>query len=102
MVAYVDSDNGTANLTILLGEAGAKGMGYGSEAWIEVCRYLLGEAGLRKVSAGTMEVNQGMRGIMRNANMVDDGRRVRELLWHGKEVDVIHAALFAERGKGND
>jgi hypothetical protein len=40
-----------------------------------------------------------MLGIMRKAGMVEDGRRPRQCLFEGREVDLVHAALFAERTK---
>ncbi len=95
MNAYVEPRHGTADVGIVLGERGVWGRGYGAEAWIAVCRWLLDEAGLRKVTAGTLSVNEPMLAIMRKAGMVEDGRRIRQQMWEGREVDLVHAALFA-------
>jgi len=94
--AYVDVVHAVADVGILLGERRVWGQGYGSEAWIAVCHYLLDEAGMRKVTAGTLAVNTAMLGIMRRAGMVEDGRRQRHCLCEGRAVDVVHAALFRE------
>lgn len=94
MVAYLDRNNSTANLSILIGEKDCWHGGYGSEAWNAACRWLLTEGEIRKVWAGTMALNTPMLGLMRKAGMVEDGVRRREMLWKGQEVDVIYAALF--------
>ena len=92
--ACVDTHNSVADIGILIGERGAWGRGYGSEAWTTVCRHLLCEQGLRKITAGTLSVNIPMLTIMQKAGMTEDGRRVRQALWEGQEVDMIYAALW--------
>lgn len=94
ITAYVDVRHAVADVGILIGERQVWGAGYGSEAWMAVCDYLLGEAGMRKVTAGTLEVNTAMLAVMRRAGMVEDGRRRQHCLFEGRAVDVIHAALF--------
>jgi ribosomal-protein-alanine N-acetyltransferase len=92
--AYVNQVHGTADVGILIGERSAQGRGYATEAWVAVCDYLLRTAGLRKVTAGALAVNQPMIRLMERVGMRDDGRRVRQQIWNGAEVDVVHAALF--------
>ena len=94
--AYVDTENQVADVGILIGEKGLWGQGYGLEAWKSVCDYLLGEGGMRKVTAGTLAVNTGMRKIMERAGMVEDGRRHRHYIFEAREVDVIHGAIFRQ------
>ncbi len=94
MTAYVDR-YGVVDVGILVGERAVWGRGYGSEAWQSVCGALI-DGGARKVTAGTLSVNQGMLAIMERAGMVPDGRRVRQCLIDGREVDVIYAALFPD------
>lgn len=100
MTAYVEPTNGVADMGILIGERAAWGQGLGSETWLAACGFLFLDLGLRKITAGTIEPNQGMLGIMRKTGMKEDGRRVRQHLWEGRPVDVIHAALFREDWKG--
>ena len=52
---------------------------------------------MRKISAGTLSVNQGMLAIMNNCGMASDGIRKRHRLVDGEAVDVVHMALFAEQ-----
>ncbi len=94
--AYVDTANSVADVGILIGEQARWGKGYGLEAWLGVCDFLLRERGLRKVTAGTVAVNGAMRTIMKKAGMVEDGGRARQYLWNGKEVDAVYGALFRE------
>ncbi len=94
MNAYVDVNNSVADVGILIGEQRAWRKGYGSEAWIAVCRYLLHEANIRKVTVGTLLVNSAMLGVIRRAGMAEDGRRIRHCLFEGSEIDVIYAALY--------
>jgi ribosomal-protein-alanine N-acetyltransferase len=95
--AYVDDRNGVADVGILIGERAAWGRGFGLEAWTAVVDWLFAVRGVRKVTAGTVAPNRGMLRIMERAGMVEDGRRVRHLLVEGREVDVVHAALFREQ-----
>ncbi|NLT23697.1 MAG: GNAT family N-acetyltransferase [Syntrophorhabdus sp.] len=95
--AYVDRMNSVADVGILIGERALWGKGYGLEAWRAICGYLLDEAGIRKVTAGTLAANKGMLSIMEKSGMTDDGRRIRQALLDGVEVDVIHSALFRKR-----
>ncbi len=94
--AYIDENNGVADVGILLGEKRIWGQGYGAEAWEAMCRFLLLTRKLRKVTAGTSSTNVGMRGIMRRTGMIEDGVRKRQLLMNGDEIDVVYAALFRE------
>lgn len=92
---YVDERHGTADIGILLGERAAWGKGYGREAWEAVMRALLGEARIRKVSGGCIADNVAMVKIMRACGMIEDGRRTREYVYDGREVDVVTFAAFA-------
>ena len=92
--AYVDTMNSVADVGIMIGNRTVWGKGYGLEAWIAVCNYLLNEEGMRKVTAGTLATNKGMLRIMERSGMTVDGRRIRHALIEGVEVDVVYAALF--------
>lgn len=97
MNAYVDINNSVADVGILLGERRAWRKGYGSEAWIAVCNYLLWEANIRKVTAGTLSVNTAMLGVIHRAGMVEDGRRIHQEIFEGSGVDILHFALFRDK-----
>jgi RimJ/RimL family protein N-acetyltransferase len=94
--AYVDQNNGLADLGILIGSPQAKGQGYGQEAWAGVCDFLFQEIGLRKITAGTLALNRAMLMLASKVGMVEDGVRRRHYLCDGVEVDVVYLALFRE------
>ena len=94
--AYIDLPNHVADLTILIGHRAAWGHGYGSEAWMAACRWLFDQAGIRKITAGTMATNVAMIGIMKKAGMIEEGRKKNQFLQDGQEVDGYYAALFKD------
>jgi [ribosomal protein S5]-alanine N-acetyltransferase len=94
--AYVEPAHGVADVGIVVGERASWGRGYGTEAWVGVCDFLLRTAGIRKVSAGAVAVNRAMIAIMRRAGMQPDGIRAAHQIIEGEAVDVVHAALFRE------
>ncbi len=95
--AYVNLENKIADIGILIGKSEVWGMGYGTEAWSAVCNYLLYKLELRKVTGGAVSTNTAMLKLMKKIGMIEDGRRIRHYIWEGKEVDIIHMAIF--RGK---
>jgi RimJ/RimL family protein N-acetyltransferase len=95
--AYVDSAHLLADVGILIGERAVWGSGYGTEAWIAICSYLFEELKLRKITAGTISSNKQMLKLMEKVGMIEDGRRIRQYLWEGKEVDIIYRAIFSRK-----
>jgi RimJ/RimL family protein N-acetyltransferase len=95
ITATIDAHNRVADLAIMVGEASARGRGYGLEAWQRACQFLLNEGRMRKVTAGTMATNEPMLRLMRTSGMIEEGRRKRQLLVSNSEVDIILTALFA-------
>ncbi|HMO67563.1 MAG TPA: GNAT family N-acetyltransferase, partial [Novosphingobium sp.] len=53
MTASFDPPNRTCDLSIMVGEAAARGTGIGSMAWCAMVDWLLGPGGQRRVTAGT-------------------------------------------------
>jgi RimJ/RimL family protein N-acetyltransferase len=98
MTAVIDRNNDVADLSIMIGDRSVWGQGYGTSAWLGACNYLMGEGNMRKVRAGTMHVNQPMLTLMKKAGMKEDGVWRRHLMFEGREVDVVFAALFRHRG----
>jgi RimJ/RimL family protein N-acetyltransferase len=99
MNAYINTMNKVADIGILLGDREMWGKGYGLEAWKAVCDHLFDNVGIRKITAGTLVLNTGMLNIMIRSGMIEDGRRIRHYLFEGREVDVLHYALYAYRSK---
>lgn len=99
ITAYIDEANKTADLGILIGETKAWGKGYAAEAWMAVCEHLFKKMNIRKITAGTMSCNKRMLNLMKRTGMSDDGMRIGQYIWEGKEMDVMHSAIFKERLK---
>jgi RimJ/RimL family protein N-acetyltransferase len=93
VTATVDKNNFVADLSIMIGNSAARGKGYGLEAWRRACLYLLSDAGMRKVTAGTMAANAPMLAVMRASGMIEEGRRTRYFLHETGEVDLVLAAI---------
>lgn len=94
ITAHIDKANKTADLGILIGETKAWGKGYAAEAWMAVCEYLFKKMNIRKITAGAMSSNDRMLNLMKKVGMFNDGRRSRQYILNGREVDIIHKALF--------
>lgn len=96
VAAYCDRPNRCADLTILLGEASARGKGVGKAAWSLALDWLLSpDGGMRLVTAGTMAANAGMIGAMRASGMHEYGRVPGRFLLDGTPVDLVVAAKAA-------
>ena len=96
ITAHVDPHNSLADLSILIGLSHTQRKGYGREAWRGACRFLFEDVGLRKITAGTLALNQPMLRLASRVGMIEDGVRRKQYLCEGLEVDVIHLALFRE------
>lgn len=90
----VDTFHNVTDISILIGERKIWGKGYGLEAWLAICDHLFTKKKVRKITAGTLEVNKPMLKLMEKSNMIEDGRRRHHCLFEQKEVDVIYASLF--------
>lgn len=93
----VDAPNKVADIAILIGEKQAWGTGLGGEAWIAVVDYLLGNGGMRKVTAGCMAANKGMLAVMEKSGMTEEARRQGSFLLDGKPVDLVMVAKSGSR-----
>ncbi len=96
LAAIIEPVDLVADVRILIGEKRAWNRGYGREAVALACRFLLTDAGMPKVAAGTLAANKGMLGIMRALGMQEDGVRRRHVMHDGRPIDVHYAALFAD------
>ena len=94
IAATVNTIHRVADVSILIGDVSHWGKGIGSEAWGCVCRYLFDDLSVRKITAGTLSCNSGMLSIIRHSGMQEEGRRIRQHVLDGKEVDVIYFGIF--------
>lgn len=94
MTAYIDLLHSRADIGILIGDPTARRCGYGAEAWIALMQYLFDDQGIRKITAGTLIVNEAMCRLAERVGMIPDGTRTRHNLFEGSAVDVVHFAAF--------
>jgi len=85
---YVNSTYRTASPGILIAPEHA-GKGFGKQAW----KLLIGDVpvqlGIRKVSAGTLEVNKAMIRLFESSNMEFEARLTGEGLLNGIPSDIL-------------
>ena len=92
----IDPHNLIADISIIIGEKKAWGKGFGSIAWNAVLKEMLKNQGLRKITAGTMSVNEPMLRLMNRSGMHVESIRRNHFLWENKEVDLVQAAIFSD------
>ncbi len=92
--ADVNEWHSVADIGILIGEKDYWGKGIATQAYRLAIEFLFHEMQMRKITVGTLSVNQGMLNVMKKLKMLPDGARKRHCLWEGKEVDVVEMALF--------
>lgn len=56
--------------------------------------FLYRDIKIRKITVGTLSVNTGMIHAMEKLGLQPDGVRVKQALFEGQEVDMVHMALF--------
>jgi RimJ/RimL family protein N-acetyltransferase len=96
MTAYVSEHHGTVDVGILIGDRSVWGKGCGQDAWDTLTGWLLAQPYVRKVTAGTLAANTGMIRLAEKSGMTFEGRRVRQEIVEGEEVDILHYGRFRE------
>jgi RimJ/RimL family protein N-acetyltransferase len=96
----VDIHNRTADLSILIGDKSQWNTGVGTRAWMLTLETLLTRLKFRLVTAGTMEPNQPMIGLMKRSGMNIDGILPRRFLWEGREVGLVMASTHQKNLRG--
>ena len=95
MTTHVDTDNRTADLGILIGDASMAGTGSGSEAWGLALRHGFSSLGLRKITGGTSSRNLAMVRVFRTWGMTLEGtQREQELAHDGAPADIVLYGLL--------
>lgn len=92
---YRQTQHGTADIGLMIGDRKCWGKGYGREAWEALLLSLLEETGMRKVTGGTTRSNEAMVRIMEHSGMTLEAVRLRQELIEGKTVDLLYFSRFA-------
>ena len=69
---------------------------FASVAWSAVMTEMLENQGVRKLTAGTMSVNEPMLRLIKRSGMHIEAIRSKHFIWENKEVDMVQAAIFSK------
>ena len=95
MTVYRNTDHGTADIGLMIGNRNYWRQGLGLEAWRGVVEYITKEPKIRKVTGGTARPNTGMTRIMEESGMKLEATRHQHELIEGEAVDLLYYALFS-------
>ncbi|MDK4736460.1 MULTISPECIES: GNAT family N-acetyltransferase [Rhizobium] len=96
MTAYVAEYHGTVDIGIMIGCRDVWGQGYGQDAWNTAVDWFHFQAGLRKVTAGTMRSNRSMMRLLERSGMTLECVRPRQELLDGTPQDLCYFAKYNE------
>lgn len=96
MTAYVSSHHGTVDVGIMIGDTSVWGGGYGQDAWNTLGNWLLAQASIRKLTAGTLTCNVAMIRTVERFGMQLDGVRKAQEIVDGVPQDIWHFAKFRD------
>lgn len=96
IAADVDEPNNIADLSIMIGATTKWADGYGSEAWRGVTEWLLDKraGNLRKIEAGCMAVNAGMRKVLDRTGYQFEGERKNHFLYQSNPTGALYYGKF--------
>lgn len=96
MTAYISRHHETADIGLLIGDPYTWGKGYGQDAWVTLCNWLLGNTGIRKLTAGAVAPNKAMLRIMERSGMQLEGSRKAQELIEGRAEDMHYYGRFKD------
>ena len=96
ITAYIQTNHGTADIGLLIGNKKFWGKGIGLEAWTLMMEFLFKQCNVRKVTGGTLEVNIGMVHIMQKSMMTHEATREGQELLDNIPVNVFYFRKFSD------
>tara|TARA_B100001250_G_C19808350_1_gene794507 strand:- start:2809 stop:3309 length:501 start_codon:yes stop_codon:yes gene_type:complete len=91
--AYIDIDNGIADIGILVGKTKK---GYGYLAWVKMIEILFKKKNIRKITAGTMSGNIPMLKIFEKSGMVYEYTKKNQFIFCSEFMDLVGYCIFKE------
>jgi len=88
-IGNIDQIHRFADVGLLIGEASARGKGYGTEAILLACQYAFEDLNLNKIVAGIYAINFGSFKAFLKAGFREVGRLHRHRFYKGEYVDEI-------------
>ncbi|HEY9759835.1 MAG TPA: GNAT family protein [Oculatellaceae cyanobacterium] len=87
--SYVLDGPKAADMSLLIGDDGARGCGFGREAWGMAMDLLFMTKGMYRITAGTVSGNQPMERIFLHFGMTLEGVLRRHQFFNGERLDVL-------------
>lgn len=89
--AMCDEPNNVTDVGVMIGNTKCWGKGYGREAWVAACDWLLDPhlGAMRKLEAGCMRDNLAMKKIIEASKFQYEGERVNHFLLEGAPVGML-------------
>jgi ribosomal-protein-alanine N-acetyltransferase len=97
MTAYYSVPHRTVDVGIMVGRRDAWGKGIGQDAWNTLLAWLLEQACIRKLTAGTMRCNGAMVRLMERSGMSLEAVRPDQELLDGAPQDLVYYGKFPDR-----
>lgn len=95
ITAYIQTNHNTADIGIMIGNKTVWGKGIGFEAWTLMMGFLFEVCNIRKITAGTLEVNTGMIQIMKKSMMIHEATKKEQELFDDKPIDLLYFCKFS-------
>ena len=102
ITAYVDTHNKVADMGIMIGDRLSLNIGYASEAWAVVMKYLFSVEGVRKITAGCMVSNTAMQRLAVKSGMSFESVSKDQFLLNRKSEDLIRFAAFRAQARPSE
>jgi RimJ/RimL family protein N-acetyltransferase len=90
----LDDRNGSAEIGILIGEADARGLGYGPDAVVTLLRHLFWDRNVHRVDLTVLAWNERAIRAYRRIGFVEEGTHRDHRFVDGTYVDELHMSLL--------
>ena len=91
---YINKNHKTADIGILIGKKSCWGKGMGLDAWNTCITWLFDKKNIRKITAGTLDLNLGMISIMKKSGMQQEAVRSKQEYCNGDNRDILYFSKF--------
>lgn len=98
----INQYNRSAELAIVIGEASARGKGYGLQACQFVLEHGFNKIGLNRIWTGTAATNIAMQKVCVRLGMIQEGIFREGIFLAGKYIDVFTYGILKNEWKGID
>lgn len=98
---HVNAHHKTADIGLLIGKNQRWGEGFGTESVRLMIEYIKNDLDIRKITAGTLAINVGMRKVLFKNGMQEEAVRKGQELIEGRPTDMIHYCMFTDQIKEN-